>query len=105
MITLNQLAKDKRKPRKFKRRCPALRGCPQLRGICTRVTTTSPKKPNSAVRKIARLKLSNGIAITAAIPGQGHNLQQYALALVRGGRAKDIPGVRYKLIRGKLDLD
>ncbi len=88
---------------KKKTKAPALQACPQKRGVCTRVYTTSPKKPNSALRKVARVRLQNGIEVTSYIPGEGHNLQEHSLVLVRGGRVKDIPGVRYHIIRGALD--
>ena len=88
---------------KFKTKAPALMSCPQKRGVCTRVYTTTPKKPNSALRKVARVRLTNGIEITAYIPGEGHNLQEHSIVLVRGGRVKDLPGVRYHIIRGALD--
>jgi small subunit ribosomal protein S12 len=105
MVTLNQLLKKKRIKRKIKTPKKALLFSPQRKGVCIKVTTTSPKKPNSAVRKICRVKLSDGIVVTAAIPGQGHSLQKYSVVLIRGGRVRDVPGVRYKLIRGKFDLD
>ena len=103
MPTIQQLVRKGRgtKPRKDK--TPALKGAPQRRGVCTRVYTTTPKKPNSALRKVARVRLSSGIEVTAYIPGEGHNLQEHSIVLVRGGRVKDIPGVRYKVIRGALD--
>jgi small subunit ribosomal protein S12 len=88
---------------KSKTKAPALAGCPQKRGVCTRVYTTTPKKPNSALRKVARVRLTNGIEVTAYIPGEGHNLQEHSIVLVRGGRVKDLPGVRYHIIRGALD--
>ena len=105
MLTLNQLIKKKRKKIKKKPSKPALVLAPQRKGVCVRVSTTSPKKPNSAVRKIARVRLSDGLIVTASIPGHGHNLQKYSVVLLRGGRIRDVPGVRYKLIRGKYDLD
>ena len=86
-----------------KSKTPALKGCPQRRGVCTRVYTTTPKKPNSALRKVARVRLTNGMEVTAYIPGEGHNLQEHSVVLVRGGRVKDLPGVRYKVVRGTLD--
>jgi small subunit ribosomal protein S12 len=88
---------------KSKTKSPALKGCPQKRGVCTRVYTTTPKKPNSALRKVARVRLQNGIEVTSYIPGEGHNLQEHSIVLVRGGRVKDLPGVRYHIIRGALD--
>jgi small subunit ribosomal protein S12 len=101
--TINQLIRYGRKSVKKKTKSPALRGNPQKRGVCVRVSTMTPKKPNSALRKIARVKLSNGIEVTCYIPGEGHNLQEHSNVLVRGGRVKDLPGVRYKIIRGTLD--
>jgi len=101
--TINQLVRFGRKPKKKKSKSPALQGNPQKRGTCTKVFTTTPKKPNSALRKVARVKLSNGIEVTAYIPGIGHNLQEYSNVLVRGGRVKDLPGVKYHIIRGTLD--
>ncbi len=103
MPTINQLVRLGREKRKTKSKSPALQGCPQRRGVCTRVYTTTPKKPNSALRKVARVRLTNGIEVTAYIPGIGHNLQEHSVVLVRGGRVKDLPGVRYKIIRGALD--
>lgn len=103
MPTLNQLVRYGRKPPRQKSASPALQGCPQKRGVCTRVYTTTPKKPNSALRKVARVRLTNGIEVTAYIPGIGHNLQEHSIVLVRGGRVKDLPGVRYHIIRGALD--
>ncbi len=103
MPTINQLVRFGRKPKKKKSKSPALQGNPQKRGTCTKVFTTTPKKPNSALRKVARVKLSNGIEVTAYIPGIGHNLQEYSNVLVRGGRVKDLPGVKYHIIRGALD--
>lgn len=105
MLTLNQLVKKARKKRKIKVSKVALVYAPQRKGVCLKVTTTSPKKPNSAVRKICRVRLSDGLIVTAAIPGHGHNLQKHSVVLIRGGRVRDLPGVRYKLIRGKYDLD
>ncbi len=103
MPTINQLVRQNRVKVKRKSKSPALQSCPQKRGVCTRVYTTTPKKPNSALRKVARVRLSNGIEITAYIPGEGHNLQEHSIVLVRGGRVKDLPGVRYHIIRGTLD--
>ena len=103
MPTINQLCTQGRKQIKKKTKTPALRECPQKRGVCTRVYTTTPKKPNSALRKVARVRLTNGIEVTAYIPGVGHNLQEHSVVLVRGGRVKDLPGVRYHIIRGTLD--
>lgn len=103
MPTINQLVRHNREKVKKKSKSPALQGCPQKRGVCTRVYTTTPKKPNSALRKVARVRLSNGIEVTAYIPGEGHNLQEHSIVLVRGGRVKDLPGVRYHIIRGTLD--
>ena len=103
MATVNQLIKKSRKPKVKKTDVPALNACPQRRGVCTRVYTTTPKKPNSALRKVARVRLSNGFEVTAYIPGEGHNLQEHSVVLLRGGRVKDLPGVRYHIIRGTLD--
>jgi small subunit ribosomal protein S12 len=103
MPTINQLVRKGRQALKRKTASPALRECPQKRGVCVRVYTTTPKKPNSALRKVARVRLTNGIEITAYIPGIGHNLQEHSVVLVRGGRVKDLPGVRYHIIRGSLD--
>lgn len=103
MPTINQLCRFGRKRIKAKTKSPALKSCPQVRGVCTRVFTTTPKKPNSALRKVARVKLSTGIEVTAYIPGEGHNLQEHSVVLVRGGRVPDLPGVRYHIIRGTLD--
>jgi small subunit ribosomal protein S12 len=103
MPTIEQLVRKGRKKLEFKSKAPALIGCPQRRGVCTRVYTTTPKKPNSAMRKVARVRLTNGTEVTAYIPGEGHNLQEHSIVLVRGGRVKDLPGVRYHLIRGTLD--
>ena len=100
MPTINQLIRQGRKTAANRTKAPALDSCPQKRGVCTRVMTQTPKKPNSALRKIARVRLSNGIEVTAYIPGIGHNLQDHSVVLVRGGRAKDLPGVRYHIIRG-----
>ena len=103
MPTVNQLVRKGRKREIKKGTAPALRGCPQKRGVCTRVYTTTPKKPNSALRKVARVRLTNNIEVTAYIPGEGHNLQEHSIVLIRGGRVKDLPGVRYHIIRGALD--
>ncbi len=103
MPTINQLVRKGRKFKKAKTATPALRGNPQKRGVCTRVYTTTPKKPNSALRKVARVRLTNQMEVTAYIPGVGHNLQEHSIVLVRGGRVKDLPGVRYKIIRAALD--
>ncbi|MCD6124447.1 30S ribosomal protein S12 [bacterium] len=103
MPTINQLVRSPRKKVTKKSKSPALQGCPQKRGVCIRVYTMTPKKPNSALRKIARVRLTNGIEVTAYIPGEGHNLQEHSIVLVRGGRVKDLPGVRYHIIRGALD--
>ena len=103
MPTINQLIRKPRKKVESKSKVPALESSPQKRGVCTRVYTTTPKKPNSALRKVARVKLSNGVEVTAYIPGEGHNLQEHSMVLVRGGRVKDLPGVRYKIVRGALD--
>ncbi len=103
MPTINQLVRQGRKAVENKTTAPALQSNPQKRGVCVRVYTTTPKKPNSALRKVARVKLTNGIEVTAYIPGEGHNLQEHSIVLLRGGRTKDLPGVRYKVIRGALD--
>ena len=103
MPTFNQLVRKGRKAPKYAKASPALQECPQRRGVCTRVYTVTPKKPNSALRKVARVRLTNGIEVTTYIPGVGHNLQEHSIVLVRGGRVKDLPGVRYKIIRGVLD--
>ena len=103
MPTINQLIRKGRTSTTSKTKSPALEGCPQKRGVCTRVMTVTPKKPNSALRKVARVRLSNGIEVTAYIPGIGHNLQEHSVVLIRGGRVKDLPGVRYHIIRGTLD--
>lgn len=103
MPTINQLVRKGRKVIVSKNKAPALQSCPQKRGVCTRVYTTTPKKPNSALRKVARVRLTNGIEVTAYIPGEGHNLQEHSIVLIRGGRIKDLPGVRYHIIRGTLD--
>jgi len=101
--TINQLVRKGRKTIKAKTSSPALQACPQRRGVCTRVYTSTPKKPNSALRKVARVRLTNGIEVTTYIPGIGHNLQEHSIVLIRGGRVKDLPGVRYHVIRGPLD--
>lgn len=103
MPTINQLVRQGRKSAEIKTKTPALKANPQKRGVCTAVRTSTPKKPNSALRKIARVKLVNGMEVTAYIPGEGHNLQEHSIVLVKGGRVKDLPGVRYKIIRGALD--
>ena len=103
MPTINQLIRKGRTSTTSKTKSPALEGCPQKRGVCTRVMTVTPKKPNSALRKIARVRLSNGIEVTAYIPGIGHNLQEHSVVLIRGGRVKDLPGVRYHIVRGSKD--
>ena len=103
MATINQLVRKPRSPKTYKSASPALVECPQRRGVCTRVYTTTPKKPNSALRKVARVRLSSGVEVTAYIPGEGHNLQEHSIVLVRGGRVKDLPGVRYHIVRGALD--
>jgi small subunit ribosomal protein S12 len=103
MPTINQLIRRERQAQKSKTKSPALMNCPQRRGVCTRVYTTTPKKPNSALRKVARVKLSNGYEVTSYIPGVGHNLQEHSVVLIRGGRVKDLPGVRYHIVRGVLD--
>lgn len=105
MPTINQLVRKGRTPKKYKSKSPALEGCPQKRGVCTRVFTTTPKKPNSAMRKVARVRLTNNIEVTGYIPGIGHNLQEHSVVLIRGGRVKDLPGVRYHIIRGTLDAE
>jgi len=101
--TINQLVRSSRERVLWKSKSPALQGSPQKRGVCTRVYTTTPKKPNSALRKVARVRLTNSIEVTAYIPGEGHNLQEHSIVLIRGGRVKDLPGVRYHIIRGTLD--
>jgi small subunit ribosomal protein S12 len=101
--TINQLVRKPRQAEPARNKVPALEACPQRRGVCTRVYTTTPKKPNSALRKVARVRLTNGMEVTAYIPGEGHNLQEHSVVLVRGGRVKDLPGVRYKVVRGTLD--
>ncbi len=103
MPTINQLVRKGRNQQKSKSDSPALDACPQRRGVCTRVYTTTPKKPNSALRKVARVRLTNQIEVTAYIPGEGHNLQEHSIVLIRGGRVKDLPGVRYHIVRGTLD--
>ena len=103
MPTINQLVRSERKKLKDKTKSPALMNCPQRRGVCTRVYTTTPKKPNSALRKVARVRLTNGFEVTSYIPGIGHNLQEHSVVLIRGGRVKDLPGVRYHIVRGTLD--
>ena len=103
MPTVNQLVRKGRTAQKSKTKTPALGGAPQRRGVCTRVFTHTPKKPNSALRKVARVRLTNGMEVTSYIPGEGHNLQEHSVVLVRGGRVKDLPGVRYKVVRGTLD--
>ena len=103
MPTINQLVRYGRKVTKKSDKAPALKGCPQKRGVCTRVYTTTPKKPNSALRKVARVRLTSGFEVTSYIPGEGHNLQEHSIVLIRGGRVKDLPGVRYHIIRGTLD--
>jgi small subunit ribosomal protein S12 len=101
--TINQLIRSGRKAQKVKSKTPAMQACPQKRGVCTRVYTQTPKKPNSAMRKVARVRLTNGFEVTAYIPGEGHNLQEHSIVLIRGGRVKDLPGVRYHIVRGVLD--
>lgn len=103
MPTISQLVRKGRSPLKKKNKVPALQACPQKRGVCTRVYTTTPKKPNSALRKVARVRLTNGQEVTAYIPGEGHNLQEHSIVLIRGGRVKDLPGIRYHILRGVLD--
>ena len=103
MPTIQQLVRNGRTSKRNKNSTPALKGAPQRRGVCTRVYTTTPKKPNSALRKVARVKLTSAVEVTAYIPGEGHNLQEHSMVLVRGGRVKDLPGVRYRIIRGSLD--
>ena len=103
MPTINQLVKFGRKAQRRKTASPALKSCPQRRGVCVRVYTTTPKKPNSALRKVARVRLTNGMEVTTYIPGEGHNLQEHSVVLIRGGRVKDLPGVRYHIVRGTLD--
>jgi small subunit ribosomal protein S12 len=103
MPTINQLIRKPRSPKPTRDKVPALEECPQKRGVCTRVFTTTPKKPNSALRKVARIRLTNGYEVTGYIPGEGHNLQEHSVVLIRGGRVKDLPGVRYHIVRGSLD--
>src|SRR5919202_3175017 len=103
MPTINQLVRHERTQIKKKSKAPALQECPQKRGVCIRVYTTTPKKPNSALRKVARMRLTNGVEVTSYIPGVGHNLQEHSVVMIRGGRVKDLPGVRYHIIRGTLD--
>ena len=103
MPTINQLIRKPRKPKPVRNKVPALQGCPQKRGVCTRVYTTTPKKPNSAMRKVAKVRLTNGYEVISYIGGEGHNLQEHSVVLIRGGRVKDLPGVRYHTVRGALD--
>ena len=103
MPTISQLVRESREKQRPKNTAPALQGCPQKRGVCTRVYTSTPKKPNSALREVARVRLTNGIEVTSYIPGVGHNLQEHSVVLIRGGRVKDLPGVRYHIVRGTLD--
>ena len=103
MPTINQLVRKPRKRQVSRTKSPALNSCPQKRGVCTRVTTTTPRKPNSALRKVARVRLTNGMEVTAYIPGEGHNLQEHSIVMIRGGRVPDLPGVRYHIVRGTLD--
>ena len=103
MPTINQLIRKPREKEVTRNKVPAMQSCPQKRGVCTRVSTTTPKKPNSALRKIARIRLTNGFEVTGYIPGEGHNLQEHSVVMIRGGRVKDLPGVRYHIIRGALD--
>ena len=103
MPTINQLIRKPRQPLRVRNKVPALEACPQKRGVCTRVYTTTPKKPNSALRKVARVRLTNGFEVTSYIPGEGHNLQEHSVVMIRGGRVKDLPGVRYHMVRGALD--
>ncbi|MGQ0675343.1 MAG: 30S ribosomal protein S12 [Rhodospirillales bacterium] len=103
MPTINQLVRNARQPRASRNKVPAMQGCPQKRGVCTRVYTTTPKKPNSALRKVAKVRLTNGHEVVTYIPGEGHNLQEHSVVMIRGGRVKDLPGVRYHIIRGTLD--
>ena len=103
MPTINQLIAKGREPQKTRNKVPALQGCPQKRGVCTRVYTTTPKKPNSALRKVAKVRLTNGYEVVSYIPGEGHNLQEHSVVMIRGGRVKDLPGVRYHMVRGSLD--
>ena len=103
MATINQLVRKPRQPKTYKSASPALASCPQKRGVCTRVYTTTPKKPNSALRKVAKVRLTNGFEVIGYIPGEGHNLQEHSVVMIRGGRVKDLPGVRYHILRGVLD--
>jgi small subunit ribosomal protein S12 len=103
MPTINQLIRHGREPQKARNKVPAMEACPQKRGVCTRVYTTTPKKPNSALRKVAKIRLTNGFEVIGYIPGEGHNLQEHSVVLIRGGRVKDLPGVRYHVLRGVLD--
>lgn len=103
MPTINQLVRSSRQPKTYKSKAPALTSCPQKRGVCTRVYTTTPKKPNSALRKVCRVRLTNGFEVTSYIGGEGHNLQEHSVVMIRGGRVKDLPGVRYHTVRGALD--
>ncbi|MFT6212033.1 MAG: small subunit ribosomal protein S12 [Alphaproteobacteria bacterium] len=103
MPTVNQLRKNPRTPKPKRQKAPALEACPQKRGVCTRVYTTTPKKPNSALRKVAKIRLTNGFEVIGYIPGEGHNLQEHSVVLIRGGRVKDLPGVRYHVLRGVMD--
>lgn len=103
MPTISQLIRKQRKKIEKRQKTPALQNCPQRRGVCVRVYTTTPKKPNSALRKVARVRLTNGIEVTSYIPGEGHNLQEHSVVMIRGGRVKDLPGVRYHIVRGSLD--
>ena len=103
MPTISQLVRQGRESEKTRTKSPALQSCPQKRGVCTRVYTTTPKKPNSALRKVARVRLTNGVEVTSYIPGVGHNLQEHSIVMIRGGRVKDLPGVRYHVVRGTLD--
>ncbi len=103
MPTINQLIRKPRSPTTYRSKVPAMQACPQKRGVCTRVYTTTPKKPNSALRKVARERLTNGNEVTSYIPGEGHNLQEHSVVMIRGGRVKDLPGVRYHILRGVLD--
>jgi small subunit ribosomal protein S12 len=103
MPTINQLVRDAREDKRARNKVPALESCPQKRGVCTRVYTTTPKKPNSALRKVAKVRLTNGFEVIGYIPGEGHNLQEHSVVMIRGGRVKDLPGVRYHILRGVLD--
>lgn len=104
MPTISQIVRSPRVPKQYRTKTPALEGCPQKRGVCTRVYTTTPKKPNSALRKVCRVRLTNGYEVISYIPGEGHNLQEHSVVLIKGGRVKDLPGVRYRGIRGALDM-